>query len=100
MTANLYELSDCLFQFRRWFLQEMAAGTMFTPEQVEQIGDLLFVSGQVALRHAHEISRHRWNATAPDDSTIAMAVDEAMRPDSNVVLLTNFVTASAPRAST
>lgn len=91
MRDNLYELSDCLFQFRRWFLQETAAGTELTPDQVEQIGELLFAFGQVALQHAHEISRHRWNEAARKERPISGLVDTAMQPHSNVVLLRDFL---------
>lgn len=100
MSGNLYELSDCLFQFRRWFLQKMAsgagltpeqiAGTPLTPEEVEMIGELLFASGRVALKHAHEIARHRWQE-ARSQLDVAALVDEAMEPGSNVVLLSGFL---------
>ncbi len=91
MSDNLYELSDALFQFRRWFLQEKKAGAALTPEQVEQIGELLFVFGQAALQHAHEISRHRWNEAVRKERPISGVVDDAMQRDSNVVLLRDFL---------
>jgi len=91
MKDNLYELSDCLFQFRRWFLEYMAGRAALTPDQTRLVSELLLDFGQTALKHAHELSRHRWSEDARAHSDVVDLVDVAMQPGSNVVLLSGFL---------
>lgn len=88
MKDNLYELSDCLFQLRRWIAAEASKeGLTLDARQVGQLDRLLFVCGQSALKQAHEISRHRWNAAAhADRDRDDRVIEEAMRPGTNVAL--------------
>jgi hypothetical protein len=59
VTDNLYDLSDCLFQLRRWFVKRAQSGVSLDPKQVKDLDQLLLAFGQAALKQAHEISRHR-----------------------------------------
>lgn len=87
MKDNLYELSDCLFKLRRAIMSNEATGVALTPEQVQLLSQLLFSFGQSALKQAHEISRHRWNAAAREDRDREDRVlQEAARPGTNIAL--------------
>lgn len=89
MTDNLYELSDSLFQLRRWIAAEAVpdAGITLDAQQIEWLDKLLLVFGQTALKQAHEISRHRWNAAArADHDREDHVLEEVMRPGTNVAL--------------
>lgn len=88
MSKNIYELSDQLFQLRRDFLPHEIGGVYLSPEHVRQLTDGLMKMGQLALKDAHEISRHRWNLLAQTDRDVegGRIAEAACRPDSNVYL--------------
>lgn len=87
MKENLYDLSDGLFELRRAFISNEGGSVVMTADQVTCMCELLMHFGQVALKQAHEISRHRWNEQARKDSPVRLMVDAIMEPGSNVVAL-------------
>ncbi|MCK9551594.1 hypothetical protein [Aquamicrobium sp.] len=96
MKDNLYELSDGLFELRRAFVANEGASVVMSTDQVSWMGTILMHFGQMALRQAHEISRHRWNEAARADPPVIELVEEAMRPESNVVLLREMLRSHQP----
>ncbi len=96
MKENLYDLSDGLFELRRAFVSNEGGSVVMTADQVTCICELLMHFGQVALKQAHEISRHRWNEQARADNPIRLMVDAIMEPGSNVVALSQIMRARQP----
>ncbi|KQZ87227.1 hypothetical protein ASD64_07250 [Mesorhizobium sp. Root157] len=100
MTDNLYQVSDGLFQLRRALVSHEATGVTLSAEQVQLMNRVLFLFGQSALKQAHEISRHRWNAAArADHGSEDRVLEEAMRPGTNLFLLANVGRDGLPGAS-
>jgi hypothetical protein len=88
VSKNIYDLSDQLFQLRRDFLPHEIGGVFLSAEHVRQLTDGLMKMGQVALKDAHEISRHRWNLLAQSDRDVEgeRIAELACQPGTNVHL--------------
>ncbi|WP_418459799.1 hypothetical protein ACNT8L_04670 [Brucella intermedia] len=99
MDADLYELSDTLFAWRRAFLTHETHGVFLMPKDVRAFNATLYACGALALSREHEISRHRWNGMGrSDDKTRQALLDELYRPNSNIVLFKPDFTQRADRA--
>ncbi|NVM42694.1 MULTISPECIES: hypothetical protein [Brucella] len=99
MDADLYELSDTLFEWRREFLRYENQGVFLTPADVRAVTATLYGCAALAMNREHEISRHRWNGMGrSDDRTRQALLDELFRPDSNIVLFKPDFTLRADRA--
>lgn len=99
MDADLYELSDTLFAWRRALLTHETHGVFLTPADVRNFTATLYACGALALNREHEISRHRWNGMGrSDDKTRRALLDELYRPDTNLVLFKPDFTRRADRA--
>lgn len=85
--ADLYELSDGLFELRRMLDDYGHEARMLDPADARAFAACLKEFGAMALKLEHEVSRHRWNSAARADRAMEEAVaQEALRPNTNLRL--------------